>query len=89
MCLTPVPYQWQPQTVGAQGDHSDAAGVDRIGLGALTGGEHPCPDACASGAVRVPQPLGSAFVPVSSRVAVEIADVCGARRDADAIPPVP
>ena len=31
------------QTGGAQGDHGDAAGIDRVGLAALTGGEHAGP----------------------------------------------
>jgi hypothetical protein len=30
-----------PQARGAQGDHGDAEGVDRIGLSALASGEHP------------------------------------------------
>jgi hypothetical protein len=30
-----------PQTRGAQHDHGDAAGVDRVDLAALAGGEHP------------------------------------------------
>ena len=30
-----------PQSGGAQGDHGDAAGIDRVGLTALAGGEHP------------------------------------------------
>ena len=32
-----------PQTFGAQGDHGDAVGIDRVGLAALAGGEHPRP----------------------------------------------
>lgn len=30
-----------PQTVGARGNHSDTAGVDRVGLAVLPGGEDP------------------------------------------------
>src|SRR3569833_400331 len=38
-----VVYGNLPQTGGAQGDHGDAAGIDRVGLAALTGSEDPRP----------------------------------------------